>query len=55
MNETQREWIDYIERYAKCSGESKTEICKKLLTIEIGKEYGLSENEMDQIANNMQT
>lgn len=53
MNESKREWIDYIERYEKCSGESKKEICKKLLTREVGKEYGLSENEMDQIANNM--
>ena len=49
MTRSQMEYIDYINRYARCTGESTVDIGKKLLTREIGREYGCTEKEMEEV------
>ena len=49
MTKSQMEYIDYINRYARCTGENPIEIGQKLLTKEVGYEYGLSKSDVIEV------
>ena len=52
MNELQREYADYLTRLARNSTKTAQEFNREKVVREVGKSYGLSEKEMDEVANN---
>ena len=52
MTNTQKEWFDYLTRTIKTHPELTIQIASKhKLYREVGKYYGLSEKEMDEVEN----
>lgn len=49
MNQTQREYADYLTRLARNSTKTVQEFNKENIVREVGKSYGLSEKEMDEV------
>ena len=48
MNQSQREYIDYLTRLARNSDKTAQEFNREKLVREVGKSYGCSEKEMDE-------
>ena len=48
MNQSQREYIDYLTRLARSTTKSMSEFNLELAVREVGKSYGCSEMEMDE-------
>ena len=51
MNESQRDFVDYAENYAKLYRISVQDALSDNMVREVGAEYGLSEKEMDACLN----
>ena len=51
MNESQRDFVDYVENYAKLYRISVQDALSDKMVREVGAEYGLSEKEMDACLN----
>ena len=49
MNESQRDFVDYVENYAKLYRISVQDALSDKMVREVGVEYGLSEKEMDEV------
>jgi predicted Zn-dependent protease with MMP-like domain len=47
-----REYSDYLTRLARNSTKTVQEFNKENIVREVGKNYGLSEKEMDEVGNN---
>ena len=48
MNQSRREYIDYLTRLARNTTKSMSEFNLELAVKEVGKSYGLNEKEMDE-------
>ena len=48
------EYADYLARLSRNSQKSAQELNKEALVCEVGKEYGLSEREMDEVARSVE-
>ena len=48
MNQSQREYIDYLIRLTRNTNKSMSEFNLELAVKEVGKSYGCSEKEMDE-------
>ena len=48
MNQSQREYIDYLTRLTRNSDKTAQEFNKENIVREVGKSYGCSEMEMDE-------
>jgi hypothetical protein len=49
MNQSQREYADYLTRLARNSTKTEQEFNQENIVREVGKSYGLSEKEMDEV------
>ena len=49
MTEAQRDFVDYVENYAKLYRISVQDALSDKTVREVGAEYGLSEKEMDEV------
>lgn len=49
MKQCVKEFINYVQRYALCTNESCEKIAGKLLSKEVAREYGCTEQDIKQI------
>lgn len=54
MTNSQRDYSNYLTRLARTSTKTIRELHSEKLVREVGKSYGLSESEMDQVVKEME-
>jgi len=54
MNESQREYSDYLTRLSRNSQKSAQDFNKEKIVREVGKSYGLSEKEMNEVGRSIE-